>query len=102
MVQQGQRTKTGRRSYPAVVRTTINSIALGYKPAQIWVHGSFARGDFHDGSDLDLIIVKETDRRFADRIEEVLQYVPGGIAVEPLVYTQREVEAMLAERNTFL
>jgi uncharacterized protein len=102
MVQPKQRAENIRRSYPAVVRKTLDSIARGYKPEQIWLHGSFARGDFHQGSDLDLIIIKETDKKFLDRIEEVLQYVPGGIAVEPMVYTPREIETMQAEGNTFL
>jgi hypothetical protein len=52
---------------------------------------SLARGDFHQGSDLDLIIIKETSKKFPDRIEEVLGYVPGGIAVEPRVYTPEEI-----------
>jgi len=85
-----------------VVHRVIDSIVLGYSPGQIWLYGSYARGDFNQGSDLDLIIIKETDKRFADRIEEVLQYCPGGIAVEPLVYTMHEKEMMLAEKNTFL
>ncbi|MBN1189137.1 MAG: nucleotidyltransferase domain-containing protein [Dehalococcoidales bacterium] len=89
-------------SYPAVVNRTITCIIRGYAPRKIWIFGSFARGDFHQGSDLDLLILKETPEKFPDRIEEVLQYIPGGIAVEPLVYTQREMEAMLAEKNTFL
>ena len=32
----------------------------------------------------------------------VLQYCPGGIAVEPLVYTASEKETMLAKGNAFL
>ncbi len=47
-------------------------------------------------------IYKETTKKFTDRIEEVLQYVPGGIAVEPLGYTESEKDAMLKAKNSFL
>ena len=85
-----------------VIKATIESIVDGYSPEKIVLHGSFARGDWHEGSDLDLIIIKETGDRFADRIEKVLDVCPGGIAVEPLVYTPHEVSQMLAEGNDFL
>jgi predicted nucleotidyltransferase len=94
--------KSKVKFFPPEVRGAISSIAEGYKPARIIVHGSFARGDFHQGSDLDLIIIKNTSRKFGDRIEQVLQYCQGGIAVEPLVYTEREVVEMTAEGNSFL
>jgi predicted nucleotidyltransferase len=102
MVQPKQQSKNIRRSYPVRVRKTIDCIARGYTPKQIWLHGSFARGDFHQESDLDLIIIKETSKKFLDRIEEVLQYVPCGIAVQPMVYTPREMDTMMAEKNVFL
>ncbi len=88
-------------SLPPVVRMAIERIALGYQPRQIWLYGSYARGDFNQGSDLDLVIIKETTKKFPDRIEEVLQYAPRGIAVEPLVYTESEKNAMLRENNSF-
>lgn len=101
MVQQ-RRSRALQAHLPAMVQKTIQRIASGYSPKQIWLYGSFARGDFHQGSDLDLIIIKETTVRFPDRIEEVLQFCPGSLAVEPLVYTEKEAEAMLAEGNAFL
>lgn len=73
-----------------VIRANIKSIIDGYYPEKIVLHGSFVRGDWHEGSDLDLIIIKETADRFGDRIEKVLDLCPGGIAVEPLVYTPQE------------
>jgi uncharacterized protein len=90
------------RHLPAVVKRTIDCIARGYAPEQIWLYGSFARGDFHQGSDLDLVIIKEVAQKFPDRIEDVLEFVPGGIAVEPLIYTHQEIKDMLAEGRPFL
>jgi predicted nucleotidyltransferase len=74
-----------------------------YKPLRVIVFGSFARGDTHEGSDLDLIVVKDTDERFFDRIGRVREATFGlGLDVRPLVYTPAELEDMLARGNSFL
>jgi uncharacterized protein len=88
--------------YPEPVRRTIQDIISGYQPDEIWVFGSYARGDRHIESDLDLLIIKETDRRFADRIEDVLQYSQPGLVLEPLIYTCRERDGLVAGNNPFV
>ena len=72
-------------------------------PVRVIVFGSFARGDTHEGSDLDLIVVKDTDERFFDRIGRVRDAAHGlGLDVQPLVYTPAEFQDMLAQGNSFL
>ena len=71
-------------------------------PERIILYGSFARGDYHAGSDLDLIIVKETERSFTDRIGDVLRLCRSKISVEPLIYRPSEIAAMLEKGNDFL
>jgi len=74
-----------------------------YQPQRIIVFGSFARGDTHEGSDLDLIVVKETEERFFGRIGRVRDAcLDIDIDVQPLVYTPAELEEMLANGNSFL
>ena len=72
------------------------------RPKKIILFGSFARGDYHGLSDLDLIIVAETSKRFLDRITEVLELCESTIPVEPLVYTPKEISQLLAEGNSFI
>ncbi len=62
----------------------------------ILVFGSLARGDVSDESDLDLLVVKETDKKFLDRLDEF--YQDAGIAMDVLVYTPAEFER-LKERS---
>lgn len=64
--------------------------------------GSAARADMHEGSDLDVLIVKETERRFVDRIGDVLALLDVPIGVDPLVYAPDELREMLREGNDFL
>ena len=58
------------------------------------VFGSLGRGDATRHSDLDLLLVQDTDRRFLDRYErllrEVVRRVPGR-DVDLLIYTPNEL-----------
>ena len=54
----------------------------------ILLFGSLARGEAGKDSDLDLIIVRETDRRFLDRLDEF--YEGARISMDILVYTPEE------------
>ena len=91
------------RPDPAVVERAVDAIVCAYRPQRVIVFGSFARGDTHEGSDLDLIVVKETDERFFDRIGRVRDACDGvGVDVQPLVYTPEELRQMLERGNSFL
>jgi len=85
-----------------VAQKLICRIIAGYHPQRVIVHGSFARDDAHEGSDLDLIIVKSTPERFIDRVEQVLAFSNGEMGVEPMVYTEQEIASMLSQGNSFL
>jgi predicted nucleotidyltransferase len=41
----------------------IQSIINNYAPRKIVLFGSYARGEAHDGSDIDLMLIKETSKR---------------------------------------
>ncbi len=92
----------GNLRLPDAAHKLICRIIAGYRPQRVIVHGSFARGDVHEGSDLDLIIVKSTPERFIDRVAQVLAFSNGEMAVEPMVYTEQEIASMLSKGNSFL
>lgn len=71
-------------------------------PLKVVLFGSYARGDFHEDSDVDLFIVCDTEQRVFDRVERALELVNTRMAIEPLVYTPAEVEQMRARRSSFL
>ena len=61
----------------------------------ILLFGSLARGDINRTSDIDMIIVKETEKRFLDRPDEIYStLVPDR---DILVYTPEEFEAKVLE-----
>lgn len=61
--------------------------------------GSAARGDADRFSDIDLIVIKRTDRRFLDRLADVIEAIRPDFALDVLVYTPEEFERMLEEEN---
>jgi predicted nucleotidyltransferase len=71
-------------------------------PERVILFGSFARGDFHEGSDIDLIVVLDTNERFVDRLGRVLTVLDlTDFDVEPHVYTPAEYED-LSSRGALL
>ncbi len=73
-----------------------------YQPQRIILHGSLVRGDWNRASDIDLIVVKDTNLPFSKRISEVIGLCDTTLSVEPLIYTPEELAAMLASGNSFL
>ncbi|MBI2865053.1 MAG: nucleotidyltransferase domain-containing protein [Chloroflexi bacterium] len=84
------------------VNHVVDCIVHHYDPDKIIVFGSYARGDLHEGSDLDLLIVKDTPERFTDRIGAVLRCCDFDVTVEPLVYTPAELSNMVELGNDFI
>ena len=59
------------------------------------VFGSLARGQATRRSDLDLIVVMDTDKRFLDRYDDLLLPIARAVperAVDLLIYTPQELE----------
>jgi predicted nucleotidyltransferase len=61
------------------------------------VFGSVARGESSRQSDLDLIVIKETQARFLDRYDEILHDITKAVQrfdVDLLIYTPDELASM--------
>lgn len=69
-----------------------------YRPQKVLLFGSLASGKTGEWSDLDLVIIKETDKRFLDRTKEVMQLLRPRVGVDILVYTPAEYERLSRER----
>jgi predicted nucleotidyltransferase len=67
---------------------------------RVLLYGSFARGDIHEGSDVDLIFVGEFPERFHKRTIRILELTD--LPVEPLCYTPEEFDQMVAHQNPFI
>ncbi len=63
--------------------------------------GSVVSGNIGFTSDIDLIIIKKTKKRFLKRLEEIYGYLKPRCAIDILVYTPEEFKT-LSEENNFI
>ena len=66
----------------------------------IILYGSFARGDFHEGSDVDLIIVGDFHERPHRRAATILGLTE--LPIEPICYTDEEFAELVQSENPFI
>lgn len=88
-----------------VILRIAEKIAKEYQPKKIILFGSYAYGEPTEDSDVDLLIVKETEKRPIDRwveVKKILRDTARGIPVSPLVYTEKEIEERTAIKDFFI
>jgi uncharacterized protein len=72
-----------------------------YRILKAVVFGSFARGEPSRRSDLDLMLIQETDKRFLDRYQGIYGDITDlvrGRGVDLLIYTPEELDRMSGRR----
>ena len=72
-----------------------------YRPEKIILFGSLAHGIVHEWSDIDLAIIKNTRRRFLDRLHEVSFMTQPELGVNFIVYTPDEAMKMVDQKHYF-
>jgi predicted nucleotidyltransferase len=79
----------------------IETLKREYDPEMIYLFGSFAQGKVKRWSDIDLVIIKKTEKPFLERIKEVILILRPKVGLDVLVYTPDEFKNMCAERIFF-
>ena len=88
-----------------VIKKIVDKIVKSYQPKKILLFGSYAFGKPTEDSDVDLLIIKSTDKRPIDRWMEVKKLLRGTAdmtPVSPLVYTEEEIDERMAIKDFFL
>ena len=92
-----------------IVRNKIDAIAgllyKKYHANKVILFGSYAYGKPHECSDIDLLIIKETNDRSIDRIVDVKRLVRKlreGIPFSPIVITPTELDNRLKIGDQFI
>lgn len=79
------------------LRLRLSPIFRQYKVRKAILFGSIARGEETRHSDVDLILIQNTRKRFLKRYDGLLfdlVQAAGKYAVDALIYTPRELEAI--------
>jgi predicted nucleotidyltransferase len=83
---------------PAVLARLVEQI----RPERVILFGSYAYGQPTPDSDVDLLVIVNSDRPYRDRYQWVAQtLIPRPFPIDLLVLTPAEVQARLASGNQF-
>ena len=91
-----------------VVQQIVETIRDEYQPEKIILFGSRVWGEPDEDSDLDVLVIKETDEREVDRMREVsrllrrFQQPPYSLPLDAFVKTPAELEERLAVGDSFI
>jgi len=76
----------------------VKILQESYHPERILLFGSLASEQVGEWSDIDLVIIKENNQKFLDRIREVVRLLKPRVGVDILVYTPEEFAELSQER----
>lgn len=96
---------TGNKKAREIICKMVEKIVKEYEPKKVILFGSYAYGEPTEDSDVDLLIIKDTDKRPIDRWVEVKRFlrgIAGTLPVAPLVYTEKELEERTAIKDFFV
>jgi predicted nucleotidyltransferase len=79
-----------------------DAVAEKLNPEKIILFGSFARGDYNECSDIDILVIRHWKEDFLERIKVLLDLNENGLPLEPIGYTNEEFNSMRTEGNTFI
>ncbi len=88
-----------------ILSEVVEKLKNEYKPLKIILFGSYAYGNPKEDSDIDLLILKNTDKRRVDRfvwVKRIIYNPNYKIPVSPLVYTPNELEERLRMGDDFI
>ena len=94
-----------RAQIQTILDEIVKKIIAGYSPRKIILFGSYAYGMPTEDSDIDLLIIKETDKRPIDRwtkVKRLLRDRGREAPVSPLVYTPKELSDRMGIRDFFI
>lgn len=81
----------------------VSKIVFSYNPDRIILFGSYANGTPNEDSDLDLLIVKNTDMPRPERIIQLRKSLWGSmIPIDLIVYTPNEINDSKDKKSSFI
>lgn len=89
---------------PELLERIKQRIVDNYRPEKIILFGSAVAGGMGEDGDIDIAIIKDTERRFYDRIGEVLKIlrpITPKPPIDIIVYTPEEYDRM-AQKSYFV
>jgi uncharacterized protein len=80
----------------------VMQISRNYAPEKIILFGSLATGHVAFASDIDLLVIKETDKNPWQRTREVNRLFDHSAPIDLLVYTPEEIKNRIEMHDFFI
>lgn len=80
----------------------VAQISRDYSPEKIILFGSLASGRAEDARDIDLLVIKKTDKNPWQRTREVNHLFEHTAPIDLLVYTPEEISARIEMNDFFI
>lgn len=95
---------TKNKKIKGIICRLTQRIKKEYQPEKIILFGSYAYGHPAKDSDIDLFIIKESNKRRIERFCEVRKIIRDikGISVQPIVFTEEELSKRLVIGDEFI
>ena len=92
------------QSSEELIQRVVDKLVAEYAPQQVILFGSYAYGTPDRDSDIDLLVIKETEEPFIERVVQVCKATRGmhkGIPFDPIVLTSAELTVRLRKGDHF-
>jgi len=85
------------------IQSIVKQLIHLYKPDKVILFGSLAKGEIHQGSDIDLFIIKrDVPELGVDRIRQLDELIKYSLATDFIVYKPEELEQRLKLGDPFV
>ncbi|OGU71971.1 MAG: hypothetical protein A2V93_05880 [Ignavibacteria bacterium RBG_16_34_14] len=88
-----------------IIQQIVEKLESEYKPLKVILFGSFSADKSGSDSDIDLLIIKDTNERFIDRwvtVRKILSDPKRKLAIETLILTPKEINERLSGGDQFI
>ena len=86
----------------AAIEDVVQQIVRKFNPHKIILFGSYARGDFHPESDVDLLVLMETKLKPVRQEIEICHHIEYHFGLDVLVYTPQALAQRIALGDSFV
>lgn len=86
----------------AAIAEVVRHIVELYRPERLILFGSYAYGDPRPESDVDLLVVMDTELRESEQAVQILQSIEHHFGIDLIVRTPESLEHRLALGDSFL
>ena len=78
------------------IRSFLERLQSAYPDARAFLYGSFARGDWLEDSDVDMVVLSSAfNEELVERMSKLRRLAPYTVAFQILAYTPEEIDQLL-------